>query len=83
MLDFTLEFVSYPAQPRHTAYLEDVYSVLAQDNFPYETADANVPLPAYPVAAFCSYLLNETYDNDQLIDVRNFQRANAFKAQNE
>lgn len=53
-----------------TDYLEDIYSVMAQDNFPYETA-GNVPLPAYPVDAFCSYM-NQSYDSDDdLIDVRN------------
>lgn len=44
---------------------------MAQDNFPYETA-GNVPLPANPVDAFCSYM-NQSYDgDDDLIDVRNY-----------
>lgn len=51
-----------------TDYLVDVYSVLAQNNFPYETA-GHTPLPANPVNAFCSYL-NESYEGEQLIDVR-------------
>lgn len=51
-----------------TDYLVDVYSVLAQNNFPYETA-GHTPLPANPVNAFCSYL-NRSYEGEELIDVR-------------
>lgn len=51
----------------NTDYLTDVYGNLAMANYPY-ASEFLAPLPAFPVAAFCSHLADVKPNDTQLID---------------